>query len=179
MKVNGIYCSQLESQSGNPCSRREYELKTGGSSGYALVRIDRWFTIDARCAAKGSCLLLTETQVSSVLGNPAKPGHVVPDDTTACNWPLLSLAKMTAKDTKEVEVKILDSQSWALIQLAAASATKVEGVGDYAVYLGDSDLMNLYVKKGNVELSVNVHGFPIDQVKEKEKTLAKALLANL
>lgn len=79
-----------------------------------------------------------------------------------CNWPLLSLAKMT----------------WALIQ-PAAGATKGEGVGDYAVYWGDADLMNPYVKKGNVELSINVHGFPLDQLKEKEETLAKALLGNL
>jgi len=125
-----------------------------------------------------ACSLLTPEQVSSVLGFSAKPGHPVPSDTTVCDWPLTSLAKAT-KDTKEAEVKILDAESWALITPAANAAAQAKGIGDFAVYLGDPTLMTLYVKKGDSKFSVNVHGFPLDQVKAKEKTLAQDVVAKL
>lgn len=125
-----------------------------------------------------ACSLLTPAQVSAALGISVKSGHSAPSDTTVCDWPLASLAKMMSKGAKEVEVKILDSQSWALIA-PAASAAPLKGIGDYAVYLGDDDLMTLYVKQGNSEFSVNVHGFPLDQIKAKEKTLALDVLAKL
>lgn len=62
-----------------------------------------------------ACSLLTPVQVNAVLGITAKPGHSVPDDTSVCDWPLASLAKMMAKHTKEIEVKILDAQTWSVI----------------------------------------------------------------
>jgi hypothetical protein len=126
-----------------------------------------------------ACALLSPAQVAAVLGTSAKPGHSVPSDLTVCDWPLASLAKMMSKDTKEIEVKILDADSWALITPAATTAPHVKGIGDYAVYLGDGDLVSLYVKKGNSKFSVNVHGFPLDQVKAKEKTLAQGIVAKL
>lgn len=133
----------------------------------------------AVAAPTDACSLLTPDQVTSVLGISAKPGHPVPSDTTDCDWPLASLAKMTAKDAKEVEVKILDAESWAVIAPAAKAAPPLKGVGDYADYLGDAYLMSLYVQKGNVKLEVNVHGFPLDQIKAKEKTLAQNILAKM
>jgi hypothetical protein len=126
-----------------------------------------------------ACALLSPAQVANVLGTSAKPGHSVPSDLTVCDWPLASLAKMMSKDTKEIEVKILDADSWALITPAATTAPQVKGIGDYAVYLGDGDLVSLYVKKGNSKFSVNVHGFPLDQIKAKEKTLAQGIVAKL
>lgn len=36
--------------------------------------------------------------------------------------------------------------------------------------------MSLYVKKGNTKFSVNVHDFPLDQIKAKEKTLAEEII---
>jgi hypothetical protein len=130
-------------------------------------------------APTDACSLLTPAQVSAVLGITVKPGHSVPGDATVCDWPLASLAKMMARDTKEVEVKILDAQSWALITPAANAAAPLKGVGDYAVYLGDADLVSLYVKKGQTRFSVNVHGFPLDQIKAKEKTLAQEIVTTL
>lgn len=129
--------------------------------------------------ATDACSLLTTAQVSSVLGFSAKPGHFVPSDATVCNWPVVSLAKMSSKDTKIVEVRILDADSWTLLLPASASAPALAGIGDKAFYGGDSYLIALYVKKGNVHFYVSVRGFPLDQIKEKEKTLAKEVLAKL
>jgi hypothetical protein len=126
-----------------------------------------------------ACSLLTEAQVSAALGISASPGHSVPSDSTVCDWPLTDLAKALAKGTREVEVKILDSDTWDLITPAANGSPQVEGVGDYAVYLGPDDSVTLYVKKGNTKISVNVHGFTVDQVKAKEKTLAQDVMAKL
>jgi hypothetical protein len=39
--------------------------------------------------------------------------------------------------------------------------------------------MTLYLKKGTTEFDVNVHGFPLDRVKAKEKTLAEEIVAKL
>ena len=126
-----------------------------------------------------ACSLLTPAQVSWVLGFSAKPGHMVKSDETECDWPMISLAKMNSKDTKVVEVKILGADGWALLAPAAATETPLAGIGDKAFYGGDSDLMALYVKKGNVQFYVSVRGFPLDQIKEKEKRLAKDALAKL
>lgn len=112
--------------------------------------------------------LLTPVQVNAVLGITAKPGHSVPDDTSVCDWPLASLAKM-----------ILDAQTWSVITPPANAAAQVNGIGGYAVYLGNGDLVSLYVKKGNTKFSVNVHGFPLDQIEAKEKTLAEEITAKL
>lgn len=128
---------------------------------------------------KDACSLLTSAQVSSVLGFSAKPGRVISTDTTVCDWPVASLSKMMSKDTKEIEVKILDADSWAMIAPAASGAAQVKGIGDIAAYLGPPTLMTLYVKKGTTEFDVNVHGFPLDQVKAKEKTLAQEIVAKL
>lgn len=125
-----------------------------------------------------ACSLLTSAQVSSVLGFSAKPGHFATSDTTVCDWPVSSLAKMSSKDTKIVEVRILDADSWTLLLPAGTSAPTL-GIGDKAFYGGDSSLMALYVKKGNVHFYVSVHGFPLDQIKEKERALAKQALSKL
>jgi hypothetical protein len=128
---------------------------------------------------KDACSLLTPAQVSAVLGFSAKPGRLVSTDLMVCDWPVASLSKMMSKDTKEIEVKILDADSWAMLTAAAKAGVQLQGTGDYAVYLGPPDLMTLYVKKGSTEFDVNVHGFPLDQVKAKEKTLAQEIVAKL
>jgi hypothetical protein len=58
------------------------------------------------------------------------------------------------------------------------------GVGDDAVYTGfqnagQSQAFKLFVKKSGTVFSITVFGFPDDQAKEKEKTLALNVLAKL
>lgn len=127
-----------------------------------------------------ACSLLTPAQVSAVLGFSAKPGHPGIHDTTTCVWPLENFSKMGSKDTKLVQVHILSSQDWAKIAPLVRAFGTVKGVGDAAVYSpGNSLPIPLYVKKGNSEFTVFMLGFPPEQVKAKEKTLALDVLKSL
>lgn len=56
----------------------------------------------------------------------------------------------------------------------------VSGLGDDAVYLRESSLASsqLYVKKGTFVFKIRVTGFPLEQAEQKEKALARDVLAN-
>ena len=62
---------------------------------------------------------------------------------------------------------------------AGVETTPVNGLGDDAFYLKTAGETMLYVKKAKLEFFVLVHGFPVDQVKTKEKTLAQQILTKL
>jgi len=57
--------------------------------------------------------------------------------------------------------------------------TQASGVGDDAVYVTSGPQTSLTVKKGNSVFQIRVYGFPIEQVKAKEKMLALDVLAKL
>lgn len=126
---------------------------------------------------KDACSLLTSAQVSAALGFSAKPGHPGVNDTTTCVWPLSSFTKIGSKDTKLVQVTIMDSTDWAKIAPLVSAMGSVQGVGDAAVY--GPGLFQLYVKKGDNQFLMLVQGFPPDQVKAKERALALDALAKL
>jgi hypothetical protein len=132
------------------------------------------------CAAPptDACSLLTPAQVTSVLDIPATPGHLDPADKTVCHWPFTGLAGVL-NSKKGVEVKLLDANSWSMLEPAIAAGESVTGVGDNATYFGPSRLTTLVIERGNVRFEVTVSGVPLDQVKAKEKTLAKDILAKL
>ena len=56
--------------------------------------------------------------------------------------------------------------------------TPVSGLGDDAVYVETSGAA-LYVKKGDFVFQIRVHGFPLEEIKAKEKTLAVDVMAKL
>lgn len=123
------------------------------------------------------CALLTPAQVSAVLGFSAKPGNPAVNDAHTCVWPLANFSKLGSKDTKLVQVTILDSQDWTIVEPLVGALGPVRGVGDSAVYgPGNS---TLYVKRGNAQFLVFMQGFPDDQIKAKERTLALDVLAKL
>lgn len=131
----------------------------------------------AYAAPTDACALLTPAQVNAVLGFSAKPGHPGLSDAKTCVWPLANFTKIGSKDTKLVQVTIMDSQDWATVAPLVSALGTVKGVGDSAVYgPGNS---TLYVKRGNTEFAVFMQGFPDDQIKAKERTLALEVLANL
>lgn len=126
---------------------------------------------------KDACALLTPEQVSAVLGFSAKPGHPGLSDAKTCVWPLANFTKIGSKDTKLVQVTIMDSQDWATVAPLVGVLGTVKGVGDSAVYgPGNS---TLYVKRGSTAFGVFMQGFPDDQIKAKERTLALDVLAKL
>jgi len=128
-------------------------------------------------ALPDACSLLTPAQVNAVLGISVKAGEPSPGNIL-CEWPPPS-----PTNTKRVEVSVSDSSNWAMEKAPPAGAgvetTPVNGIADDAFYLKTAGETMLYVKKGKVEFFVLVHGFPVDQVKAKEKTLAQQVLTKL
>jgi hypothetical protein len=136
-------------------------------------------------SANDPCSLLTQTEVSTVLGVQMGAGKVV--GATACEW---SAATSNATSTKKVAVTLITAQGYAMAKLPvnSNSITKapVNGVGDEAIQGTTGKFATtLSVKKGDTYFVVNVRGFPLnpgadlDKVQTMEKTLAMAVLGNL
>jgi hypothetical protein len=65
------------------------------------------------------------------------------------------------------------------LPIKGVTKTPVSGVGDDAVYVTTGALTGLTVRKGNSVFQIRVYGFPPEQIKAKEKTLALEVLARL
>lgn len=129
-----------------------------------------------------ACSLLTPAQVSAVLGSPVSGGGSLTQNTkTICAWPALG----GTVPPKRVMVTISHVTVFAGAKMGLAGQNEVitplSGVGDEAFYDADKAGRGaaLFVRKGDFAFSVKVFGFPPDQIKEKEKTLAQDALAKL
>jgi len=139
----------------------------------------------AYCAPPSDpCSLLTQGQVSSVLGVQVGEGQRVA--TKLCEW---SVPGAPGLNVKKVTVTLQDAQSFAYAKMPVGHGiTKitVSGIGDEAIY-GTTPRFatTLTVKKGGFFFVVHVWGFPLDQTKAiddvqaKEKTLALQILSKL
>lgn len=65
------------------------------------------------------------------------------------------------------------------VPVKGITKTPISGLGDDAVYGQTGQFTELTVKKGDFVFQIKVHGFPVEEVKAKEKTLAQGVLANL
>jgi hypothetical protein len=123
------------------------------------------------------CSLLTQAQVSAVLGvnvDPAK--HVAP---TMCGWSAPS--QPNSMNAKKVALLISNARAFGFAKTPVVDSEKAapaNGVCDDAVYsfpAGEKSgsATSLFVKKGSSYFTVHVYGFP-DQAKAMamEKTLA-------
>lgn len=131
-----------------------------------------------------ACALVTQVKVSAVLGisvdagKPTAGGH-------DCSWSqndsksrgamvlleiLGQMGNMTPADRFNTAKKPLP--------FGHITKTPVTGLGDDAVYVETSGA-TLYVKKGDFVFSIRVSGFPLQQAKAQEKTLAQEILARL
>lgn len=136
-----------------------------------------------------ACSLLTQAQVSAVLGVPVGPSvGPTAGPRWLCNWDqadasapgrgkevmlaiLGTLGKLTALD------RFNNAKKGEALQ---GNPKAVSGIGDDAVYVMESTgRVQLYVKKGAFVFKVRVVGFPLQQQREKEKTLALEALAKL
>ncbi len=128
-----------------------------------------------------ACSLLTLAQVSAVLGIPV--ATTTPDPKKLCLWSEAG----KAPGAKTVTLTFWNPTAFPSPKSAAIPGSIVvplSGVGDDAVYTGfqnagQSEAFKLFVKKGGTVFSVTVSGFPVDQTKEKEKTLAVNVLGKL
>jgi hypothetical protein len=153
----------------------------------------------AFAAGDDACSLLTQTQVSSVLGvsvgvgqHPSDETHVPPAnpaiDRLACTW---YEAGKNGPVAKRVSLNILGTMgsltpvqrfNTAKTPIRGITKTTVTGVGDEAFYMVSQLRVTLHVKKGNSVIEMMVGGFPaqqIEQVKTMEKTLAQEAVAKL
>src|SRR5690348_8633208 len=123
------------------------------------------------CAAPptDSCALVTPAQVSAVLGVTVGAGeHIIPSNTTLCGYG-------GAGAQKRVVMAILKASMFAgeKTPLKGIQEESASGIGDEAHYMTTPGFgTGLSVRKGDFAFKVRVYGFPIEQVKAKEKALA-------
>ena len=141
----------------------------------------------AYAAPPNACSLLTAAQVSAVLSVPVRP----PAGPTRLDCIWAELGALPRGKGKGVMLTILGTLGPKLTPMDRfnnakkggpfkGTPTTTSGLGDDAVYLTDSTgNIELYVKKGSLFFKVSVHGFPPEQIKAKEKTLAHDVLAKL
>ena len=130
--------------------------------------------------ATDPCSLLTQAQVSAVLGQNVGVGKNLA--STVCDWTVPNQPPGTA--AKKVMVTLQTPQAFAYAKMPVNSKqitkTPVSGIGDDAVYgTTAGQVATLTVKKGDVVFVVRVSGFPMDQLEDKEKTLAKEIVGKL
>jgi len=128
-----------------------------------------------------ACSLVTAAQVSAALGVTVGDGKgSVPHE---CEWSQPG----AGVGGKGVLVEILgpmgsktpvDRFNTAKMPVPRIVKTPVSGLGDDAVFVETSGAA-LYVKKGDFVFQVRVHGFPLEEIKAKEKTLAVEVMAKL
>jgi hypothetical protein len=130
----------------------------------------------AYAAPTDACSLLSVAQVSAVLGIQVVTD--TPDPKKLCSWhapgpPAGKLAGLTLWNPNAFPTPDRALPGFVIIP--------VKGIGDDAAYTGTKEggAYKLFVKKGSVVFSVTVTGLPLEQTKEKEKTLALEALAKL
>jgi hypothetical protein len=131
-----------------------------------------------------ACSLLTPAQVSAVLSveviREGSAGH-----PTLCEWS--SRAKLGGKrvllNIVEPMGTLTPAQRFETIKtpvpVKGITKTPIRGLGDDAVYGQTGQFTELTVKKGDFVFQIKVNGFPVEEVKAKEKTLAQDVLAKL
>lgn len=127
-----------------------------------------------------ACTLLTQAQVSAVLGVPVGAGErVVPSSPLMCGWAQPGGPTATSKRVV-VAIITIDQFTHEKSPLPGITETSVGGIGDEAHYMTTPGFgTGLSVKKGNYAFKVRVYGYSLDQIKAMEKTLAQDILAKL
>ncbi|MFZ0415749.1 MAG: hypothetical protein WBD23_06130 [Candidatus Acidiferrales bacterium] len=134
-----------------------------------------------------ACSLLTSAQVSAVLGVSVGPGErISPKSTAMCGWEVLGQKGL---DRKRVVLNIytqmgsaspVERFNRAKTPIQGIPKEPVTGVGDDAIFATTPGFgTGLIFRKGNAAFDLRIYGFPIDEIKAKEKTLALDVLARL
>lgn len=123
-----------------------------------------------------ACGLVTPAQVSAALGASVGPGErVVPTSPKLCGFGGAGAAK-------RVVVALITPTMFAHEKhpLQGIAEEQAPGLGDDAHYMNTPGFgTGLSVLKGGFAFKIRVYGFPIEQVKAKEKMLARQVLAKL
>jgi hypothetical protein len=144
-------------------------------------------SLSAADPGKDGCSLLTPAQVTAVLGVTVGAGqHILPASPTACGW---AQPSDSSHSGKRVVLDIwgsigkltpVDRFANGKKPVQGIPKTPVSGIGDDAYYITTAGLgTGLTVKKGTSVFQVRVYGFPVDQIKAMEQSLALDALARL
>lgn len=136
-----------------------------------------------------ACSLLTPTQVRAVLGVSvsAEKAPALPDGShPTCSWSQPG-ANVFASKRALLDIfgpmgslSPVDRFNNAKMPVPRVTKTPLSGVGDDAIYITTgASVTGLDVRKGNAVFQIRVSGFPLEQIKEKEKALAQDVLERL
>ena len=134
-----------------------------------------------------ACSLLTAAQVSAVLGISLGPGEEILRSSTAlCGW---EVPGQEGLDRKRVVLSIYTQRgsltpvqrfNTAKTPIQGITKEPVTGVGDDAIFATTPGLgTGLIFRKGDAAFDLRIYGFPIDQIKAKEKKLADCVIQKL
>jgi hypothetical protein len=146
------------------------------------MRLTRWIGLGALVFALGTagvrtayavdvCSLLTAAEASSALGVPEVNAGA---GANRCIW----TPKKYQKGAGTLTVQIEGASDGAKMM---NMGTAVDGVGDEAIQtvLASTNSSVLHVRKGSTWFVVNVHGVPLDQATQVEKTVAQAVAGRM
>jgi hypothetical protein len=130
------------------------------------------------------CALLTPAQVSAVLGVTVEAGKE--QGKLDCQWSepgkslggkraLLHIYGSVGRLTPVDQFNTVKTP----LPFKGIVKTPLGGVGDDAVYVTTGGFTSLTVKKGDSVFQIRVYGFPLEQIKAKEKALAEEALPKL
>lgn len=129
-----------------------------------------------------ACSLLTQAQVSAVLGVSVDAGsHNPPKYLRMCTW-AQSNAPVGGKYVTIMLKTANDFENAKKLMAAPSSAViPVNGIGDDAYYAAvGTTMVVLYAKKGDVAFNLTVSKtFPLDQQRTIQKTLALEIISKL
>src|SRR2546423_15161529 len=61
-----------------------------------------------------------------------------------------------------------------------SKSTRIDGLGDKAIFCpNETGMAMLHVLKGDILITIGIHGLPADTVLDSEKSMAPKILANL
>ncbi|MGH9683719.1 MAG: hypothetical protein ACRD4S_08935 [Candidatus Acidiferrales bacterium] len=134
----------------------------------------------AHAAQPAACKLLSMAQVSAVLGIKVdEDKSVSPSNNRVCQW---DAPVVVGKARKGVALAFQSSsQGAANTTKPAGQVAKIpaDGFRGDAYYMAMPEVGGVKVPKESSVLQIRVYGFPVDQIKTKEKILADCVFETL
>ena len=74
----------------------------------------------------------------------------------------------------------LAATMFSVLPADGGKSTRIDGLGDKAIFCPhETGMAMLHVLKGNILVTIGIHGLPADVVRDPEKSMATKILANL
>ena len=120
------------------------------------------------------CSLLTEKQVSTVLGVSVGAGSPIAD--TGCSWKSTGATQVMVTVSMQTEKMFAGAKSSAAPGMTRAS---ISGIGDEAIFIGAPKFASLWVRNGTKFPLIRIYGLPVNEAQTKLKALAADVVSKL